>query len=229
MIVLRSNEESIRRYDLEYTRLGIQYHRIPPDTRDHDLTLYNHFVVTTTNGITELPQIIKDMREHAKAVRRAKRLLHGGVQRLTALIDKTEDLRDAIHDMIAQIRREIVPVTMQDRRERSAIYRPELMGYDRILAIGNRGDGGQRDAFHDWAMELKEVKAAIRLGRLVEDDVDEFVSNEDERFTIEDTHDPEEEDEEVGVGVATSVDEEQDPDQRAVREMYGPGAAVRLT
>jgi len=86
----------------------------------------------------------------------------------------------------------------------------------------------QRDGFHAWAMELREVKTAIRLERLVESEVNEFVSDEDDRFIIEDPHNVQNEDnDELGIASTRHL-QEQDLDQMEVRRIFGPQAAVQL-
>lgn len=92
------------------------------------------------------------------------------------------------------------------------------------------GDPGskQRDEFHAWAMELREVKTAIRLGRIVESEVDEFVSDEADRFVIEEPHPLQDEANEEEEVTGSDPFQGQDPDQMEVRRIFGPLAAVQL-
>lgn len=219
-------EDDIQRCDREYKGLGIRYHQMSSDARELAQDSRRHFTVRVhgNSDMPRLPHIITAMDKITDKIHCYRRDRKDDQRFLAAIGDALA----RIWAMITQAKYEISHIIRLQQERWPAIDMPESRGFDRILAMGDPGSK-QRDDFYAWAMELKEVKTAIRLGRLVESEVDEFISDEDDRFIIEDPpHTPQDEDNDEVKLASTRPFQEQDPDQMEVRRIFGPQAAVQL-
>lgn len=169
--------------DLKYKKLGIRYHCVKIQTRELDSELRDAFDVRPNLDV--LPTILREMGHVDKLRSEAKGYMLAG-DSLEIRESAAATLKDA-HDRITEL-----DVTMDDLDQQLKVCEDAVLREGTAMDSSVRGfarfaamDPLQQERFHLWALETKEVKAAIKLSKIVEAGVDEFVLEEVDRPVIE--------------------------------------------
>lgn len=169
--------------DLKYKKLGIRYHCVKIQTRELDSDLRDAFDVGP--DLDRHPKIVREMEHIDRLKSGAKGYMLAG-NSLGYRESAATMLKDA-HDRITEL-----DVTMDDLDQQLKVCEDAVpqegtamdslvRGFARFAAM----EPLQQERFHLWALETKEVKAAIKLSKIVEAGVDEFVLEEVDRPVIE--------------------------------------------
>lgn len=184
-------ESVLARCEVDYTSLGNEYHCIPLGPRA-SLSPPESRVICEANFINDregnAPEMVWSMRSATISLKFAKETLRR--ENPESLLDaarRMQELENEIADMqekIALLRHDAMQIVARHYAATGTADRAR--GVERL----NHMSVEQQRIFHDWAMQLREVEAAIKLNMIAADGVDEFVLDDRDRFIIEDPEDP---------------------------------------